>query len=180
MPNVRSGLRDGMIAATANGMKHILLVLAITCACTAKQKAQPDASTSKLPDASTAPDGPGMPKIVALTGSATPDQISCAMDTCDTTTKPHCCGTPGMTPTCTATCSEEIDFSCDGPEDCPSGQLCCATPSMTGIKTTCAASCTQMQAQLCHNATQCPSATPTCCGPQGGTFGSCSMANACQ
>src|SRR5262249_12141637 len=134
------------------------------------------------PDANVA-DGPGPtpddggPRPSAIDASATPNRVTCGAQSCDTTTQ-HCCVTT-MMPACTTTCSGMVDLACDGPEDCASNQVCCATPSMSGVRSACAQDCTMMQIQLCHNASQCPSKRPVCCGPMGATTGGCSPSGAC-
>jgi hypothetical protein len=64
-----------------------------------------------------------------------------------------------------------IEVRCDGPEDCPSGQLCCANDGSSGgasgrprfpgavryIAFACAASCSSAVRQACHSMTDCPS-----------------------
>jgi len=65
-----------------------------------------------------------------------------------------------------------VDVRCDGPEDCPSGQLCCASDGSSGggsgrmrfpgaaVRYTafaCAASCSSATRQACHSMTDCPS-----------------------
>jgi len=155
--------------------------LAITIllgACSARHDppSLPADAPAAIRDAPAPPDGP--PRPVELTGTASPDKVACAAATCDTATQ-HCCGSSSMTPTCTATCSSPIDLVCDGPEDCPTGQTCCGTPSMTGLKAVCAATCGMDQPELCHNSSQCPTSAPKCCGGPGAGFGGCSPATAC-
>jgi hypothetical protein len=65
-----------------------------------------------------------------------------------------------------------VDVRCDGPEDCPTGQLCCASDGSSGgggssrprfpgsVRYTafaCAASCSSPTRQACHSMTDCPS-----------------------
>lgn len=92
-----------------------------------------DASTTSSPDASTpdasTPDAP--PDAGTVTGG-TPDVVTCYSEgnpgaTC--TLPIHCCFSnysayhDGV---CTTSSCLYGTITCDGPEDCPSGQLCCA------------------------------------------------------
>jgi hypothetical protein len=87
--------------------------------------------------------------------------VACGNSWCDTTTGAACCE---LALSCQATpCAlgEQTD-RCDGPEDCPSGNVCCLFVGNTFYGTACAPSCGQ-QARICHSAADC--APGQGCGP---------------
>jgi hypothetical protein len=97
---------------------------------------------------------------------AGPGSIVCGATTCSS--GQICCATftGGMVvQTCqsaTATCMGGATLTCDGPEDCTGGQVCCGMRSPTGGTTACvdAAMCTF--GRLCHATTDC-TGTDMCC-----------------
>lgn len=92
----------------------------------------------------------------------------------------HCCEPPagtGNLATCASDCAGlvdgGIDWECQDPVSCPTGELCCANttsvgpgecsyPFLSGFTgTVCAASCGAGQARICQSDVECP--TPTTC-----------------
>lgn len=72
-----------------------------------------------------------------------------------------CCADPIAAPKCIPATGSCIYFSasCDGIEDCATGQVCC----MAGQSAACGSpSCPVV---LCTDASDCPSAAPACCFP---------------
>jgi len=105
------------------------------------------------------------------------------------TTGNNCCyrkGAPSLS-TCAATCAtDEWQFACDGPEDCPSGTVCCANlqsngfpptdsmfgwianksyckPASLGCNVDMSRSASAPTAMPCHTSADCPSTFPKCC-----------------
>jgi len=55
-------------------------------------------------------------------------------------------------------------FTCDGPEDCAVGTVCCSVPvSSRKELTICHSSCSSPAEVVCHLSKDCPPQTPTCC-----------------
>jgi hypothetical protein len=108
------------------------------------------ADGSALADAGPTTDAPGMSGVV------------CGADTCDATEK--CCITVSGMATM-STCVPLMDpcggvaLECDGPEDCDTGDTCCAAPM--GAEAGCRGVC--MGLALCHTTADCPTDEPNCC-----------------
>jgi len=107
-------------------------------------------------------------------GGASVDSIKCGTSTCDTTAQ-MCCVDTGVTPitaTCTAltsTCGD-LEYDCDGPEDCL-GDICCASE---GGGSYCDTSCTTGDRTMCHLTTECGSGETCTSCPLGPTsYGVC-------
>jgi hypothetical protein len=82
-----------------------------------------------------------------------------------------CCDHPNQAPECVAnggTCTFGVEVACDGPEDCASGEVCCATLFTQGqnasyVSTMCATTCTGKDRRVVCGATgTCP--TGQTCG----------------
>jgi hypothetical protein len=77
-----------------------------------------------------------------------------------------CCIPNTGSDTCTTgTCPADTSTrACDGPEDCPTGSVCCGGDLAQVFTATCtpSASCTGLQ-QLCHTGADCPTSKPYCC-----------------
>jgi hypothetical protein len=124
--------------------------------------ADSDAAIGGDPDAPLGtPDGPsntpdtGVPAADAGPGS--PMFINCGTGKCARTTD-VCCftGYPNITTTCTkiGMCTN-LSASCDGPEDCQNGDVCCGDQSGAVCKP--ASGCTAFpSSQLCHDNSDCP------------------------
>jgi hypothetical protein len=70
-------------------------------------------------------------------------------------------------------CSFIVETDCDGPEDCPAGELCCGTLSGAGLQytsMTCRATCADADGGivLCHKDTDCPGHDPAGVGTDAG------------
>jgi hypothetical protein len=72
----------------------------------------------------------------------------------------QCCFGSGFDPdgSCSSSTCSWGSVSCDGPEDCTSGQRCCATVTAAGVRVACATSCLsplQGGDELCHEPSIC-------------------------
>jgi hypothetical protein len=92
------------------------------------------------------------------TGSVTCYSASAPTATC--TAPSQCCFGTGYDPdgVCsTSTCAWGA-VRCDGPEDCASGERCCATVTSSGVTVACAASCLPLEQggdEVCHEPALC-------------------------
>ena len=98
---------------------------------------------------------------------STPGAVFCGPMTCAPGTQ-QCCVQPNVGASCAASCSSQITFACDGPEDCTSGSHCCISVA-SGDKVTlsCMASCASAATTVCHSKSDCPSDRPICCHDDG-------------
>jgi hypothetical protein len=100
---------------------------------------------------------PGADAEPATGGGADPAMINCGDERCPRATE-VCCftGFPSITTTCTAigACTNLV-ATCDGPEDCDPGQVCCGDTE--GARCTAPGDCSSFPAsQLCHDDDDCP------------------------
>ncbi len=91
--------------------------------------------------------------------------VACGSSNCSLPSK-FCCHHNNQPAVCQAagtTCTYGVPLSCDGPEDCASGQVCCATLFIQGqnenyVSTACASSCTGKDYRVvCGASGTCPS-----------------------
>jgi hypothetical protein len=101
------------------------------------------------------------------TGLPAGDGVVCATVTCDATQQ--CCLDLFNPPRCIAAgdVCPGTSALCDGVEDCPAGERCCAT----GSTVACGASCDEV---VCREAADCPSTAPNCCASDQTPWGTCS------
>jgi hypothetical protein len=91
--------------------------------------------------------------------------ISCGADTCSRDSE-ICCYTnfPNITQMCAAAdacMAPAVIATCDGPEDCTGGDICCV--NTTGAVCKPASECTGTTAgQVCHTDEDCPGPSPDC------------------
>ena len=90
-------------------------------------------------------------------------EIRCGIAVCTAATTSCCPATTMMSrgPICTATCPLAA-ITCDGPEDCPTGRVCCsvenATEGFAGTSCALPADCAAPSRIVCHSPSDCPSA----------------------
>src|SRR5215470_7379921 len=86
--------------------------------------------------------------------------VTCGMTTCTGTQE--CCVENGMRSCVDAGKCMGVGFVCDGPEDCPTTEVCClaATGGMPGSTCKPANMC---QTSACHEDIDCSGNTPKCC-----------------
>jgi hypothetical protein len=104
----------------------------------------------------------------ASDGGGTPYKIDCGTTTCMAPLT--CCFDPvKMQGTCatTASCAGIYTIHCDGNEDCPNNQHCCAGSNVTD----CADSCGGYP-EVCHSGLACPG-VQACSGLHGGYYRTC-------
>lgn len=93
---------------------------------------EPDGGAPGMPDASgPAPAGevaPGVSCGVGLVTQCAPDTEKCCVRSLETDT---CIGSAEAC-TCSLQDCDTLEVLCDGPEDCPDGQVCCGTLSANG------------------------------------------------
>jgi hypothetical protein len=103
-------------------------------------------------------------------GGQSGPSVACGSTACPVATS-YCCNHPNQPDECKANgsaCTFGVEMACDGPEDCASGQVCCATLFIQGqnqsyTSTACAAACTGKTARVvCGASGTCP--TGTTCG----------------
>jgi hypothetical protein len=95
--------------------------------------------------------------------------VSCGAVTCDPGAE-ICCASQ-LAHFCEAAgqfCPGGAIIRCDGPEDCPPGDLCCGGGSGTSCQLGCGSA-----HRLCHTEADCHAGT-FCCPLQGSTFSACS------
>ena len=170
-------------AGTFSKRNSAAITLALVLGCT-NSGAKPDGSASDggvegsggSPDGTPAADGSmGEGPVAGLACTAAPGALVCAPGQ-------ECCGTTTMPETlsCAAkdTCGMTYVIQCDGGEDCPSGQRCCAifNTAKRSVKAACVAGDVCKGAWWCHVAADCPAAAPACCYPPGYTLGECLVA----
>jgi len=127
--------------------------LEVDCDC------NPDAGTRDAPAPADADDGPP-----AIAPGAT---VSCEGRTCTNATGPCCPATEMMSRVgvCSTGCS--VAVTCDGPDDCAPGTVCCSLESSAGFAgTACvqAEGCTSPSRVICRQPADCP-ASQTCGRP---------------
>jgi hypothetical protein len=124
---------------------------------TAIDAAEIDTAVSEID----APDPTGDGATTDTPGSQSDAAVGtlCGQMTC--TTAQECC-VQGQGRTCVAAGScQGVNFDCDGPEDCDSGEVCCyGGGGNGGTSCTTAASC---PAPTCSTATDCPTQGQMCC-----------------
>ena len=112
----------------------------------------PDAAAPS-PDAATTPSDPADAGVVACYSEGTP-AATCTLPV-------HCCFTNYSAQHngyCTTDACGWGTIDCDGPEDCASGQQCCATKDAGGWRLACSTSscgAPPLGEQLCHDASTC-------------------------
>jgi hypothetical protein len=84
--------------------------------------------------------------------------VSCEGNSCTNATGPCCPASLAMNRTgmCTSSCS--VALTCDGPEDCSNGAVCCSLESAAGlVGSSCVspAQCTAPSRVICHQQTDC-------------------------
>jgi hypothetical protein len=138
-----------------------ILALAFVFACSSKHSTTgddaPNGTDSSTIDSPTSGDagGDGMSNVDASVG------VACGMTTCMGTQE--CCLANGTRSCVDAGKCTGIAFTCDGPEDCPANDVCCAgnTGGMPGSK--CEPKTDVCRAVACHADNECPTAQPKCC-----------------
>ena len=78
--------------------------------------------------------------------------------TCSIAAGEHCC--EDATLHCSTGACGYHEYDCDGPEDCPGGEVCC----FPGDRAACRAGCAPTGVVLCHAASDCPAGQVCCLG----------------
>jgi hypothetical protein len=102
--------------------------------------------------------------------------IACGSTTC-TSQSDECClaGTSSACQPRSSSCSG-VPVQCDGPEDCPAGDMCCDRAKASFLSS--ALFCTGQgqcsgPATVCHTSADCPASNPTCVPGDAGPFSYC-------
>ncbi|MEQ9078692.1 MAG: hypothetical protein RLP09_32800 [Sandaracinaceae bacterium] len=113
-------------------------------------------------------------------GDAGPSGIACGAEVCDPATQ-QCCrtrGGGGIMEACIASDAmcDGVPATCDGPEDCASGEVCCLSAGAGGGSAMCTASDACDGRRACNVMADCP-AGQMCCDASGFGFmgGVCNM-----
>src|SRR5262245_10979167 len=141
---------------------NYILVLSFLIACGSKHSTSGDDApsgddSSPMIDSPTSGDagGDGMSTVDAAVG------VACGMTTCTSTQE--CCLANGQR-TCVAQGDcQGVAFACDGPEDCQTGEVCCASNTGGTPGSECRDAGDMCRAIACHADPDCPMATPKCC-----------------
>jgi hypothetical protein len=113
----------------------------------------------------------GLSDAGIFTTPTTPNMALCGIGglTCPTPDQKCCADVQNFQFMCVAssggTCTAPVVIGCDGSEDCPTGQVCCASGSLQSLSGTfqCKTACDTGDQQICHNHTQCDASKPACC-----------------
>src|ERR1051326_469492 len=140
---------------------NYILVLFLVVACGSKHSTSGDDAPSGT-DSNSMIDSPtgdaggdGMSNVDGAVG------VVCGMTTCTSTQ--DCCLANGQR-TCVAQGQcQGVSFACDGPEDCPTGDVGCASNTGGMPGTSCKTAGDMCRPVACHNDPDCPMATPHCC-----------------
>ena len=93
--------------------------------------------------------------------------VSCEGRSCTNASGPCCPATQMMSRVGMCSSSCPVAVTCDGPEDCSNGKVCCSLESAGGLAgTSCVspAQCTGLSRVICHQQTDCL-ATQSCAAP---------------
>jgi hypothetical protein len=161
----------------------VSIAFALGCSSTTEQAAPAsDTGTADTSTADTTPADTGTPSDTSPADTATSDSPSNLGVKCGETTCPvgeHCCVSgdvdAGFSVTCLASCPAGGGvLKCDGPEDCQTGEFCCAEVAVEGTPPL---NCTFRQGTAeCRNT--CTSNIPLTC-PETATVRACQQAADC-
>lgn len=150
--------------------RFLVLALALSTACGGETAPIADGGPADAPIVDAAPGT--LDAFVADAVVGTP----CGGDICDPMTE-KCCVPPSDGGTPTRMCIPVLEpcvgpsATCDGPEDCGAGEVCCRA----GVNASCAASCTGVV--VCHVDDDCSG--KKCCANPGGVDSMCLAVATC-